>query len=89
VLRILRPNTVEVVNGPVKRVVSLVPSITEDLYAVGAGDKVVGVSAYTDYPPQGEGAARDRDVRFDLDRADRPRCIPTSRWYRLARALGR
>jgi iron complex transport system substrate-binding protein len=44
--------TVEVVNGPVKRVVSLVPSITEDLYAVGAGDKVVGVSAYTDYPPQ-------------------------------------
>ena len=45
-------NTVEVVNGPVKRVVSLVPSITEDLYAVGAGDKVVGVSAYTDYPPQ-------------------------------------
>jgi iron complex transport system substrate-binding protein len=44
--------TVEVVNGPVKRVVSLVPSITEDLYAVGAGSKVVGVSAYTDYPPQ-------------------------------------
>jgi iron complex transport system substrate-binding protein len=45
-------STVEVVNGPVKRVVALVPSIAEDLFAVGAGDKVVGVSAYTDYPPQ-------------------------------------
>ena len=45
-------STVEVVNGPVKRVVALVPSIAEDLYAVGAGGKVVGVSAYTDYPPQ-------------------------------------
>ena len=34
------------------RVVSLVPSMTEDLFAVGAGAKVVGVSEYTDYPPQ-------------------------------------
>lgn len=34
------------------RVVSLVPSVTEDLFAVGAGDQVVGVSAYTDYPPR-------------------------------------
>ncbi len=36
---------------PVNRVVSLVPSMTEDLFAVGAGDKVVGVSSFTDYPP--------------------------------------
>lgn len=34
-----------------QRVVSLIPSLTEDLFAVGAGAKVVGVSAYTDYPP--------------------------------------
>ncbi len=26
------------------------PSMTEDLFAVGAGDRVVGVSSYTDYP---------------------------------------
>ncbi len=32
------------------RIVSLVPSMTEDLFAVGAGDRVVGVSSYTDYP---------------------------------------
>lgn len=33
------------------RIVSLVPSLTEDLFAIGAGPDVVGVSAYTDYPP--------------------------------------
>ncbi|HWT06956.1 MAG TPA: hypothetical protein VN224_14430, partial [Xanthomonadales bacterium] len=35
-----------------RRIVSLVPSMTEDLFAVGAGDRVVGVSSYTDFPPQ-------------------------------------
>jgi ABC-type Fe3+-hydroxamate transport system substrate-binding protein len=39
---------------PVKRVVSLVPSMTEDLFAVGAGATVVGVSEYTDFPPQAQ-----------------------------------
>ena len=34
------------------RIVSLVPSMTEDLFAVGAGDAVAGVSSFTDYPPQ-------------------------------------
>jgi iron complex transport system substrate-binding protein len=34
------------------RIVSLVPSMTEDLFAVGAGDAVVGVSSFTDFPPQ-------------------------------------
>lgn len=32
------------------RIVSLVPSLTEDLFAIGAGKQVVGVSQYTDYP---------------------------------------
>ena len=34
------------------RIASLVPSMTEDLFAVGAGDTVVGVSSFTDYPPE-------------------------------------
>ena len=38
--------------GPVQRIVSLAPSITETLFAVGAGAEVVGVSQYCDYPPQ-------------------------------------
>ncbi len=33
-----------------KRVVSLIPSLTEDLFALGAGPNVVGVSQYSDYP---------------------------------------
>ncbi|MDP9105945.1 MAG: ABC transporter substrate-binding protein, partial [Candidatus Eremiobacteraeota bacterium] len=37
---------------PPRRIVSLVPSMTEDLFAVGAGDRVIGVSSYTDYPPR-------------------------------------
>jgi len=32
------------------RIVSLVPSLTEDLFAIGAGKQVVGVSQFTDYP---------------------------------------
>ena len=35
-----------------QRIVSLVPSMTEDLFAVGAGERVVGVSSYTDFPPR-------------------------------------
>jgi cobalamin transport system substrate-binding protein len=34
-----------------QRIISLAPSITEILFAVGAGDRVVGVSTYCDYPP--------------------------------------
>jgi ABC-type Fe3+-hydroxamate transport system substrate-binding protein len=36
---------------PKARIVSLVPSMTEDLFAIGAGSHVVGVSSFTDYPP--------------------------------------
>jgi iron complex transport system substrate-binding protein len=32
--------------------VSLAPSVTETLFALGAGSDVVGVSQYCDYPPQ-------------------------------------
>ena len=48
---VYRSTSVELVNGPVKRVVTLVPSIAEDLFAIGAGGDVVGVSAFSDYPP--------------------------------------
>ena len=34
------------------RIVSHVPSITETLFALGLGDKVVGRSDYDDYPPE-------------------------------------
>ncbi|WP_335755145.1 ABC transporter substrate-binding protein [Thermococcus radiotolerans] len=34
-----------------QRIVSLAPSITESLFYIGAGDKVVGVTDYDDFPP--------------------------------------
>ncbi|WP_297463338.1 ABC transporter substrate-binding protein [Thermococcus sp.] len=34
-----------------QRIVSLAPSITETLFYIGAGDKVVGVTDYDDFPP--------------------------------------
>jgi iron complex transport system substrate-binding protein len=38
--------------GPAQRVVSLAPSNTEILFAVGAGSQVVGRDSFSDYPPQ-------------------------------------
>ncbi|GAB6102212.1 hypothetical protein JCM16138_14350 [Thermococcus atlanticus] len=35
-----------------RRIVSLAPSITETLFYIGAGDRVVGVTTFDDYPPQ-------------------------------------
>jgi iron complex transport system substrate-binding protein len=35
-----------------QRIISLAPSVTETLFALGAGDEVVGVSTYCDYPPE-------------------------------------
>ena len=37
--------------APQPRIVSLIPSLTEDLFAIGAGAQVAAVSAYTDFPP--------------------------------------
>lgn len=35
-----------------RRIVSLAPSLTEMLFAVGAGERVVGVTSYCDYPDE-------------------------------------
>lgn len=51
------PVTIEAGTGPVeipdkpRRVVSLSPSATEMLFAIGAGDQVVAVDDQSDYPP--------------------------------------
>jgi iron complex transport system substrate-binding protein len=41
-------------SGSVERIVTLAPNLTELVFAAGAGDLLVGVSAYSDYPPQAE-----------------------------------
>ena len=46
-------------NASPKRIVSLAPSNTEILYAIGAGNRVVGVTSYCNYP---DGAAQKPQV---------------------------
>ncbi len=36
------------------RIVSLMPSLTEDLFSLGVGDEIVGTSQFSDYPPAAE-----------------------------------
>jgi iron complex transport system substrate-binding protein len=37
---------------PAKRIVSLAPHVTELLFAAGAGDSLVGVDSYSNFPPE-------------------------------------
>lgn len=41
-----------------QRIVSLVPAVTEMLFAIGAGPRVVGVSSFDRYPPEVAGRPR-------------------------------
>jgi iron complex transport system substrate-binding protein len=55
--------------APAQRVVSLSPHATELLFAAGAGDKVVGVVAYSDYPEAARKLPRVGDnSALDLER---------------------
>lgn len=49
--------TVTIAKKP-ERIVSLAPANTEILFALGAGDRVVGVTSYDDYPKQVESIAK-------------------------------
>ena len=37
---------------PARRIVTLAPALTELVFTAGGGDRVVGASAYSDYPPE-------------------------------------
>ncbi|MCW8917379.1 MAG: cobalamin-binding protein [Gammaproteobacteria bacterium] len=37
-------------NAPAQRIISLAPHVTEQLYAIGAGERIVGAVDYSDYP---------------------------------------
>lgn len=43
--------SVQVARAP-RRIVSLAPSVTETLFALGLGDRVVGVTSFCDYPAE-------------------------------------
>ncbi len=48
----VRPASAAEQASPPKRIVSLAPSMTEILYALGLGDNIVGVTTFCDYPPE-------------------------------------
>jgi iron complex transport system substrate-binding protein len=53
---------------PAQRIVSLSPGATELLFSAGAGEKVVAVSAWSDYPPEAENLPQVGDSnRLDLE----------------------
>ena len=46
---------------PAARIVTLAPYLTELAFAAGAGDKLVGVSAFSDFPPEAQRLPRVSD----------------------------
>ena len=46
----------------VKRVVSTAPSVTENIFAVGAGDRLVGVTTFCNYPEEAKSIAKIGDT---------------------------
>ena len=55
--------------APAERVVSLAPHATELLFAVGAGDRIVGTVSHSDYPPPARQIPRVGGYsRLDLER---------------------
>ena len=57
----LEDYTLRIADKP-KRIVSLAPSCTEILFAVGAGENVVGVTEYCNYPPEVEELKKDGKI---------------------------
>jgi iron complex transport system substrate-binding protein len=54
---------------PARRIVSLAPHLTELLYAVGAGERIVGTVDFSDYPPDALAIPRvGSATRLDLER---------------------
>jgi iron complex transport system substrate-binding protein len=47
---------------PINRIVSLAPNLTEIVYAVGAGDRLVGNTEYCDYPAEARKVAKIGDT---------------------------
>jgi iron complex transport system substrate-binding protein len=57
-----------VLDAPARRVVSLAPHLTELMYAAGAGERLVGAFAYSDYPPEAKSLPRvGSEAQIDLE----------------------
>ena len=52
---VVKPSAVQ---APARRIVSLIPAVTEMLFALGAGDRVAAVSSFDKFPPEVENIPR-------------------------------
>jgi iron complex transport system substrate-binding protein len=59
-------NSVTVKSRPI-RIVSTAPAGTEILFAIGAGDRVVGVTSLDDYPPEAKDIAKIGDFQANTE----------------------
>lgn len=74
------------------RIVSLAPSVTETLFALGLGDRIVGVTSYCDYPPEARTKESVGDtLRPSIERiiALKPDLVIVSTASQLEQAVGR
>lgn len=56
-------------SAPAQRIISLAPHVTEQLYAIGAGEQIVGAVEYSDYPQAAAALPRVGGYsRLDLER---------------------
>jgi len=61
-----------IVEAPPKRIVSMTPSVTEILFALGLGDRVVGVTYGCDYPPEALRIEKISEMRPSMGSAPGP-----------------
>lgn len=83
-----RGKTVKV-SYPPRRIVSIIPSTTELLFAVGAGEQVAGVTTYCDWPPEAKAKPKIGDIRVDYEKLAmmKPDVVVTS-WSTTKKASG-
>ena len=48
--------------SPAQRIVSLAPNLTELVFTVGAGERLVGADTFSNYPPEARSIARVGDA---------------------------
>lgn len=79
-------------DAPAERIISLAPHITEQLFAIGAGEKIVAASEFSDYPPEARGlprVANSASVNVEAVLALRPDLVIAWRLDATAAALKR